>query len=114
MSASPALLRLFRSLPTVRSPACSLPWCRDPYMGLHGAYLQRHEITLRLVAAVDVELASVEAGGAPALELQQWRRRLSLELDALLAGLQAHEVKEELLDSASELLGALCLRHVDT
>ena len=79
---------------------------KDPYIDGVGAYLQtRHDITLRLAAHIDAELASAEAGGADAPKLRRQRAQLSLELDALLAALQAHESKEELLDSASAVLG---------
>lgn len=82
------------------------PSLRDPYIDGVGAYLQtRHDITLRLAAHTDAELASTEAGGAEATRLRRQRAQLSLELDTLLAALQAHESKEELLDSASEVLG---------
>ena len=97
---TPRLQRTHQSTPVRPAqphPSAGLPWCRDPYMGGVGAYLhKRHDITLRLVAAVDAELACVEAGGAAALELQQRRSRFRLELDALLAALQAHEVKDEM------------------
>ena len=71
-----------------------------------GASLQRrHDITLRLIAAIDAELAGDGGSGAGAAKLRDRRARLSMELDLLLAALQAHAHKEELLDSASGVLG---------
>jgi hypothetical protein len=81
----------------------------DPFIGGVSGYLEkRHETALRLVAALDVELARLEAKGddtARALGLRVKREQLSIEIDTLLKALQVYEQREELLSTADEILG---------
>jgi len=81
----------------------------DPFIGGVSGYLEkRHETALRLVAALDVELARLEAKGddtARALGLRVKREQLGIEIDTLLKALQVHEQREELLSTADEILG---------
>jgi hypothetical protein len=81
----------------------------DPYFGGVALYLQkRHETALRLVAALDAELARLgttpdEEARAKGLRVK--REQLSIESDTLLKALQVHEQREELLNTAEEVLG---------
>jgi hypothetical protein len=81
----------------------------DPIIGGVSGYLEkRHETALRLVAALDVELARLEAKGddtARALGLRVKREQLSIEIDTLLKAMQVYEQREELLSTADEILG---------
>lgn len=76
----------------------------DPYLGGVGAYLQkRHETALRLVAALDAEIARTPHDKAA--DLRRRREQLSLETDTLLKAIEVQEEREELLCSAGEVLG---------
>lgn len=78
----------------------------DPYLGGVGAYLQkRHETALRLVAALDAEIAKTPASDKKAITLQRKRQQLTIETDTLSKALDVQEEREELLCSASEVLG---------
>lgn len=78
----------------------------DPYMGEVSTYLQkRHETALRLLAAVDMEIAKISHGCSEndkqQLEaLQIKREQMTIEVDTLLAAMQVQEQREELLHSA--------------
>lgn len=78
----------------------------DPYIGGVGAYLEkRQETALRLVAALDAEIARFPADDAKAEKLRVKREQLSIETDTLLKAIEVHEEREELLCSAGEVLG---------
>lgn len=82
----------------------------DPYIGGVGAYLERrHTTALRLLAALDTELARCgsaspeDARQAQLLKVK--REHLSIESDTLLKALQVFEDREELLETAGDTLG---------
>lgn len=80
----------------------------DPYIGGVGAYLnKRHETALRLGAALDAKVKSLDEAGdsAQAAEFRLKREHMGIEIDTLLAALQVHEEREELLGSAEDALG---------
>lgn len=78
----------------------------DPYIGGVGAYLsKRHETALRLVAALDAEIARSASDDPKVEKLQSKRDQLSIESDTLLKALEVHEEREELLTSAEDVLG---------
>jgi len=78
----------------------------DPYIGGVGAYLEkRHETALRLVAALDAEIARTPADDKKLNDLKRKREQLSLETDTLSKAISVHEEREELLESAAEVLG---------
>jgi len=82
------------------------PFIQDPLLGGIGESLhRRHEVAMRLVAAIDAQLVATDVESADAIALQRRRARLMLEIDVLLAATQAHEQKEALLDTASGVLG---------
>lgn len=82
------------------------PSIQDPLLDSVGESLRkRHDVALRLVAAIDVQLASADASSADTVALEKRRARLMVEIDALLAATQAHEHMEALLDTANEVLG---------
>lgn len=78
----------------------------DPYLGGVGAYLQkRHETALRLVAALDAEIARMSPEDPKSSSLQRKREDLSIEVDTLMKAMDVQEEREELLSSAGEVLG---------
>jgi hypothetical protein len=78
----------------------------DPYIGGIGAYLEkRHETALRLVAALDTEIAGAKVEDAKLEKLRMKREQLGLEVDTLSKALEVHEEREELLTSAEVVLG---------
>jgi len=78
----------------------------DPYLGGVGAYLQkRHETALRLVAALDAEIARTPADDEKSKSLRRKREQLSIETDTLSKAMDVQEEREELLTSAGEVLG---------
>jgi hypothetical protein len=78
----------------------------DPYIGGVGAYLsKRHETALRLVAALDAEIAQAKSDDTGVEKLRSKREQLSIESDTLLKALEVHEEREELLTSAEDILG---------
>ena len=82
------------------------PFIQDPLLGGIGESLhRRHEVAMRLVAAIDAQLAATGVESADAIALRRRRARLMLEIDVLLSATQAHEQKEALLDTACGVLG---------
>jgi len=79
---------------------------QDPLPESIGEVLKkRHDVTLRLLAAVDERLQIASDGSNEAAVLQQRRARLSMELDLMLAACAAHDEKSCQLNSASDVLG---------
>jgi len=78
----------------------------DPYLGGVEAYLQkRHETALRLVAALDAEISKKPADDKKGQDLRKKREQLTIETDTLLKAMQVQEEREELLESAGEVMG---------
>jgi hypothetical protein len=78
----------------------------DTYIGGVGAYLdKRNETALRLVAALDAEIARTSPDDKKMQGLKSKREQLSIETDTLLKTITMHEEREDLLASAGEVLG---------
>lgn len=89
-----------------KTPAALTGTIEDTYIGGVGAYLsKRNETALRLVAALDAEIARTSPDDKKMESLRRKREQLSIETDTLLKAMEVHEEREELLSSAGEVLG---------